>query len=40
METFWMLGHCINFTYKTKDAWIRERQRMAKGDTTNCCAST
>jgi len=39
METFTKLGQCIDFTYKTRDAWIRERQRMAKGDTTNCCAS-
>jgi len=40
METFTKLGQCIDFTYKTRDAWIRDRQRMAKVDTTICCAST
>ena len=36
METFTKLGQCIDFTYRTREAWVEERRRMAKGDKSNC----
>ena len=36
METFTKLGQCIEYTYRTREAWVEERRRMAKGDKSNC----
>jgi len=38
METLTKLGQCIDYTYRTREAWIQERLRMSKGDKSNCAA--
>lgn len=36
METLTKIGQCIDYCYKTRDAWVAERKRMAKKDMSNC----
>jgi len=36
METLTKLGQCIDYTYRTREAWIQERIRMNNGDKSNC----
>lgn len=36
METLTKIGQCIEYCYKTRDAWVAERKRMAKRDMSNC----
>lgn len=36
METLTKIGQCIEYCYKTRDAWVAERKRMAKKDMSNC----
>lgn len=36
METLTKLGQCIDYTYRTREAWIQERIRMSKKDMSNC----
>lgn len=36
METLTKLGQCIDYCYKTRDAWVAERRRMQQKDMSNC----
>jgi len=36
METFTKLGQCIDYTYRSREAWVQERKRMAMGIKSNC----
>lgn len=36
METLTKLGQCIEYCYRTRDAWVEERKRMNRKDMSNC----